>query len=108
MRNIQIIETVTYKSKAGVSDAQFIAAAKGLDAYIDRCGGLISRSLFKSDDDVWHEHMIWETESAYTKANSGFMASQEGQAVIALLDPASLNMGHAQAAFARVCAPLIA
>jgi len=101
MENQRIIETVSYRTKEGISDAEYIQAAEGLNTHIDRTGGLISRSLFKDADGLWHEQMIWQDLASYQTVSEGFMNSAEGQAVVALIDPATLKMSHTAAAYVR-------
>lgn len=108
MENTYIIETVTYRTKDGVEDAAYIKAAEGLNAHIDRTGGLMSRCIFKDDEGLWHETMVWKDLASYETVNKGFMASAEGQAVVALINPETLKMGHSKAAFVRVDAPEMA
>lgn len=101
MSNIQIIETVTYRLNANADEAAFVAAANDLAAYLKRCGGVVSRAVYKDAANQWHETMVWESKAAYEAATGGFMASPEGQAVVAHIDPTTLEMAHfpAEAAF---------
>lgn len=100
MENTYIIETVTYRTKDGVEDAAYIKASQGLNSFIARIGGAISRNLYKDDDGLWHEQTVWDSAASHEKAMGEFMASAEGQAIVALLNPETLKMGHAQAAYA--------
>ena len=102
MENAQIIETVTYRTKDGVSDAEYIKTSPALNAFTARIGGAVSRNLFKDADGLWHEQTVWADAASHQKAMKGFMASEEGQAIVALLDPETLKMSHARAAYADI------
>lgn len=100
-----IIDVISYRTAEGVTDAEYIAAARGLDAFLDRCGGMISRSLHKAEDGTWHEIMTWVDQAAYDLSNKQFMDAPEGQAVAALLDGPTLKMQQFETALSRVAQP---
>ncbi len=101
MSDIQIIETVTFRTIAGVSDRDLTAVAKGLNAYLDRCEGFRARTLYKDASGLWHEHYVWANDAAAKAADAGFMAAPEAQAFMALVDRDTVSMGHAPITLAR-------
>jgi hypothetical protein len=105
MSDIQIIETVTFRTIAGVSDSDLTAVAKGLNAYLDRCEGFRARTLYKDASGLWHEHYVWANDAAAKAADAGFMAAPEAQAFMALVDRDTVSMGHAPITLARTVSP---
>ncbi|SDF10751.1 hypothetical protein SAMN04488117_102286 [Celeribacter baekdonensis] len=105
MSDIQIIETVTFRTIAGVSDSDLTAVAKGLNAYLDRCEGFRARTLYKDASGLWHEHYVWANDAAAKAADAGFMAAPEAQAFMALVDRDTVSMGHAPITLARIISP---
>lgn len=108
MSDIQMIETVSFRTNAGVSDAKLIAAAETLANYIEACSGFLSRTLYKAEDGVWHEQYVWADAAAAKAADEGFMARPEAKALMTLIDKTSLTMAHAPATIARFKTPEMA
>lgn len=95
MENIQIIETVEFRAANGVDQSTLTAAMAALETYTTQSGGLLDRHVSCSEDGLWFEHVRWENIDAANRAKDGFMASQEGQALMALIDPETVVMRHA-------------
>lgn len=108
MTDIQILETVTFRLNDGVSDAEFMTAARGLDGYLDRCEGLCARTLSCDETGLWREDYVWTNEAAAKAADAGFMAAPEAQAFMALVARESVKMAHAQVALHRSVTDMVA
>ncbi|WP_417264078.1 hypothetical protein [Celeribacter sp.] len=108
MTDIQILETVTFRLNDGVSDAEFMTVARGLDGYLDRCEGLCARTLSCDETGLWREDYVWANEPPATSADAGFMAAPEAQAFMALVTRESVNMAHAQVALTRHVTDMVA
>ncbi len=63
-----VIETVTFTLNDGVNRDDFIAAAKGMNAWVSARPGFMHRRLSCTSDGTWIEHIQWETMSAATSA----------------------------------------
>ncbi|NIY80325.1 hypothetical protein HCZ23_12705 [Celeribacter sp. HF31] len=108
MTDIQILETVTFRLNDGVSDAEFMTVARGLDGYLDRCEGLCARTLSCDETGLWREDYVWANEAAAKSADAGFMAAPEAQAFMALVSRESVKMAHAQVALHRNVTDMVA
>ncbi|MBW6418103.1 hypothetical protein [Celeribacter sp. PS-C1] len=108
MIDIQILETVTFRLNEGVSDADFMTAARGLDGYLDRCVGLCTRTLSCNNTGLWREDYVWANEAAAKAADAGFMAAPEAQAFMALVSRESVKMSHAKVALHRSVTEMVA
>lgn len=106
MTDIQMIETVTFRLKDGVSETAFMAVARGLDAYLDRCAGLRARTLSRDETGLWREDYVWATEADNTAADIGFRTAPEAQAFMALVNHESVTMSHAPVSLFRSVAPV--
>jgi hypothetical protein len=101
MTDIQMIETVTFRLKDGVTDTDFMTVARGLDGYLDRCPGLCARTLSRDETGLWREDYVWASEADNAAADSGFRTAPEAQAFMALVDHDSVTMRHAPVSLFR-------
>ena len=85
-----VIETVTFKLNDGVSRADFIAAAKEMNSWVDSRPGLLQRRLSCAEDGTWIEQIEWADMDAAQAAaatapsapeNAGFMSAINGPTV---------------------------
>jgi hypothetical protein len=95
MTDIQIIETVTFRLKEGVSETDFMVAAQGIEDYLDNCEGLCARTLSRDATGLWREDYVWANDMAAKAADAGFMAAPEAQVFMALVERDSVQMAHA-------------
>ncbi|WP_439104644.1 hypothetical protein [Celeribacter marinus] len=102
MRNIQIIETVTFHSNAGVTDAQLHDAAIALETYFARCDGFYGRLVFKTAEGLWMDQMLWADQASAQSAHDGFMADPAAGAYVALIDHPTMTSHITPALFAAV------
>ncbi|ATG47403.1 hypothetical protein CEW89_07375 [Celeribacter ethanolicus] len=101
MTDIQILETVTFRLKDGVTETEFMAVACELDDYLNRCPGLCARTLYRDETGLWREDYIWANKAAAKAADAGFMAAPEAQAFMALVARDSVQMAHAPVSLFR-------
>lgn len=94
MKNIQIIETVTFRAIAG-SDPQAIATASdGLVSFLARQKGFLSRRLSLGDDGVWLDHVHWADMESAQAASKAVMEAPEAGAFMSLIDMETVTMRH--------------
>ena len=69
--NVNVVELVLFKLKAGVTEEQFITASDKLNAYfLSLQKGYINRKLIRQED-TWSDIVLWETmDDAMNAANT--------------------------------------
>jgi hypothetical protein len=87
-------EIVTFRTKDGVADAAYLAAAEKLDPWLKSCPGFITRRLSKSEDGLWTDYLEWTSKDAAMKAGEGFMSQPEALAMMELSIEESFAMRH--------------
>jgi hypothetical protein len=88
-----IVETAWFKTKPGVSDADFLAASKQAhDGYLSKCKGFVSRELLKGDDGQWVDLVHFKTAADADAAAQGFPKAASAKAFESAIDPASARM----------------
>jgi hypothetical protein len=87
-------EIVTFRTKDGVADADYLADAAKLDAYLKSCPGFITRRLSKNEDGLWTDYLEWASKEAAIKAGEGFMSQPAGLAMMELSVEDSFTMRH--------------
>lgn len=94
MKNIQIIETVTFRATAN-SDAKAVAkASDALLPFLNRQKGFISRRLSLGTDGVWLDHVHWADMDSAQAASQAVMSAPEAGAFMALIDMDTVIMRH--------------
>jgi hypothetical protein len=94
MKNIQIIETVTFRAIPG-SDPQTIATASdGLMPFLERQNGFLSRRLSLGQDGLWLDHVHWTDMDSAQAASQVIMSAPEAGAFMSLIDMSSVTMRH--------------
>ena len=96
----KVLEAITFKLSAGISDDAFLKMAEQANAFLAKQDGFIARRLAKGDDDVWQEHIEWESLGAAQKA---FRAAEEDPTMtefLAASDTESMSMAFRKLALA--------
>lgn len=101
MKNIQIIETVTFHTKSGVTEDALRTAAEGLERYFESCPGYISRAMYKTADGAWMDQLTWADAASVAAADAAFSAQPEAGAYMALVDRETIKMHHAPALYIK-------
>jgi len=94
--NNPVIEAVSYKLNANVSDADFLKASKAFDAFVENCDGFIRRRLSKGEDGQWLDHLEWASMEQVRKADKAFRSNQGLAPFIAMIDMDTMKMRHEQ------------
>jgi len=89
-----ILEMTTFRLKPGTDLGAFLAAAKGADAYMERCGGFRDHRLSRAEDGTFTHAVGWADAASARAAMAGFMAAPETGAFMAFIDEASVAMSH--------------
>ena len=94
MKNIQIIETVTFRALSGHDPQEVAVASDALTPFLARQKGFVSRRLSMGDDGVWLDHVQWTDMEAAQAASKALMSAPEAGAFMALIDMDSVTMRH--------------
>ncbi|MCU0803195.1 MAG: hypothetical protein MUD11_15800 [Rhodobacteraceae bacterium] len=89
-----VMEIVTFRLTPGLSDADFMALAKGTAAMVAAQPGFIRRSLLCDEAGVWTDAVEWQTLGLAHAAAEKVMATPSFAPFAAAIDMASLSMRH--------------
>lgn len=89
-----VIETVTFKLNAGVSHADFVAAAEGMGAWIQAQPGFLRRRLSCTEDGTWIEHVEWADMDAAKAAAASIGDAPGNAAFLSAIEGPSVTMMH--------------
>ncbi|WP_460274555.1 hypothetical protein [Celeribacter sp. ULVN23_4] len=101
MTDIQMIETVTFRLKDGVSRSDLHARADALEAYFLSCPGYLGRVLFEQADGRWVDQISWADEASMNACDAGFRDHPAAAPYMALVEEGSVAMHHTPALFAK-------
>ena len=89
-----IVEIVSFRLAAGISDDKFVAAVQASNDFIQKQPGFIARRLSKADDGTWTDHIEWATLELATSAAESFMMEKTLAPFMMAIDPISINISH--------------
>jgi len=89
-----VMEIVTFRLVAETSDTTFLAAAQGTATSLKEQPGFLGRSLTRSDDGLWTDHVLWSSMAAATAAAKAMMAEPAFAPFMALIDGPTVTMRH--------------
>ncbi|WP_146344794.1 hypothetical protein [Falsiphaeobacter marinintestinus] len=90
----QIAEIVTFRLAAGAGEAAFVEAAASVETMLTTSGQMLARTLSKSPDGTWSDHIVWSDEAAARAAATEVMQSPACAPFMSLIDPDSVQMSH--------------
>jgi hypothetical protein len=88
------VELVIFKTNAGFSDTDLVAAVNESNKFLKRCPGFIHRQLSKTAEGQWADVVQWQDMDSAKKAAEGFMGAPECSGFMQMLDPQSIQMFH--------------
>lgn len=91
-----VLEVVTFRLTPGVSEADFLAAARATEAPLRAQPGFLSRHLTRSDAGEWTDHVAWASLAQAMSAAEVVMAEPAFGPFMAAIDGASVRMRHDQ------------
>jgi len=91
-----VIETVTFKLAAGVSDTAFLETIPAVNTFLETCAGFVSRRLSKDSDNVWLDHLEWATLAEAEAASEALMQQESLMPFMQSFDMASVSMKHSK------------
>ena len=90
----KVIEVVIMKAKAGISEDEFLQAAKSVDETASKFPGFISRDLAKDENGNWIDIVHWTDLDSAKKAAEEVMQSQTCGIWFGMIDEQSMKMYH--------------
>ena len=89
------LEIVIYKTKDGVSDADFIKAGADMEEHFaKKQKGFVRRTLAKSENGDWVDVVYWDTMDDALKASEAAMKSLVCAPMFGMVDDDSIKMYH--------------
>jgi hypothetical protein len=92
-----IVEIVTFKLNAGISDTDFLAKVSEMEqAFLCKEAGFVRRTLSKNEDGSWFDYVEWASLKEASNAMENSMTDQRAAAFIQSIAPASVAVQHWQ------------
>ena len=92
----QIIETVTFQLNDGVSPQDFIAAAAGMNDWIESRPGFVHRRLSRTAEGTWIEHIQWQDIAAAQAAAAQIGTAPGSAPFLSAIDGPTVQLMHAE------------
>ncbi len=94
MRTRAIAEVVTFKLKAGVSEADFLLAADVVQSHLQEMSGYLGCELLNDEQGQWIDLVYWRSMAEAHAAAELLMALPSAGPFIGLIDETSTAMHH--------------
>ena len=92
MTKSHVSELVKWKSNAGVSDADMVAAIDGILPDLETLPGFGSQTLYKDKDGAWVALYVWDTQAQGVASNDLMAGKASFGVMMALVDVSSLSI----------------
>ena len=99
MENVNAIELVLFKFKAGTSEEKAIAAARSVNDFVLSQKGFISRKFAKTDDGRFVDLVYWRDMESAQNASKAAMEVPSNQAFFSLIEEREMVFLHATPVF---------
>jgi hypothetical protein len=90
----KVVETVTFKLVAGVSQDQFLVAADATNAFLKSRKGFVSRKLIVDKDGQYTDIALWASLKDAETAMADSMKVERLVPFINAIDPATMKIDH--------------
>lgn len=90
---MNILETVKFRLKSGITKADFIAANEELQAWVVDQPGFKQRMLTCSEDE-WLDCVVWQDKQSAERAMQAFMTEMCSTPFIKAIDETSVEVSH--------------
>jgi hypothetical protein len=89
-----IIETVTFRLTDGVSQEQFLEAARQATAFMAARPGFLRRRLSCEDNGTWIEHVEWASMADARSAAATIGNDERARAFVRAIEGPSVRITH--------------
>jgi heme-degrading monooxygenase HmoA len=97
-----ILELVSFRLRAGVSEEQFNEAVRAVDTFLAKRPGFLSRQVLTVDADDSRVDLVWWSDLADAQgAADAIRSDPHAASFMACLDPASVDLSHARLMHSR-------
>lgn len=91
----KVVEQVTYQLVDGVSESEFLGAARQSDEFLQTCAGFIERRLGKQPGtNQWTDLVFWDSMESALAAAAKFNASPVTASFNRCLKKGTVSMSH--------------
>ena len=91
-----VIETVTFRLRDGVSQEQFLEAARQANAFITARPGFRRRRLSCEEDGTWIEHVEWASMADAKAAAAEIGKDEHARTFVQAIDRPSVRITHSE------------
>jgi hypothetical protein len=91
-----VMETVTFKLKAGVTREDFAEAAGQMNAFVTAQPGFVSRKLSCAQDGEWIEQIEWSDMASAKNAAAAIGTVDGNRRFLSAIDGPTVNMRHSE------------
>ena len=96
----ETLEIVTFRLKPG-TEAGFVANNGAISDWLARQPGFLGRHLGRREDGTWVDVVRWQTMEQARASADRIMAEIGDSAALQAIEPASVDMNHAEIALSR-------
>lgn len=96
-----VVEIVTFRLIAGADEGAFREAAQATDAVLSANPAYGARVLTRDPSGLWTDVVRWSSLAAAEAAAAGIMTDPAFGPFLALIDPATVEMRHAEVVWSR-------
>lgn len=89
-----VAEIVTFRLAPDTDAATFAKAAAVVERKFRDTGGMLARTLSRTADGGWTDHIVWASQAAADRAAREVMQSDDCAPFMALIDPGSVTLTH--------------
>ena len=89
-----VIEVVTFKLVAGISDADYVKASRATEDFVRGLPGFRHRMLSKAEDGTWTDTVVWADMASAKSAAEKFPQAECTTAMMQMIDPVSVSLRH--------------
>jgi len=89
-----VIESVTFKLAANISDKEFMATQAAIDDFARSSDGFVRRHLSRDENGVWLDVMEWSSMEAAMAAMDAFPKQPSLAPVLAAIDGDTVTIRH--------------
>ncbi len=94
--NNHVIETVSFKLKADITNEQFLAATKPVTAFLQAQPGFVGRHLSSDGEGQWLDHVEWKSMEQAQAAAAKFPTDPSLATLGGSLDFETVVMKHSK------------
>lgn len=88
----KILEILTWKSKAGVSDEEMIKTVDSITSDLKNLNGFLNQTLYKDSDGTWIDIYYWNTEKDAHDSNEEMAGKESFKKIMSIIKPNTVTI----------------